>query len=904
MPVTFTTKRKIDGSFTIVGSIVIHVLCYCCSLAMTAQTFIGTVKNEGQEPLQNANLIAEVAGGKEIMAFAITDEQGRFRMQLRKGVTYTIRVSFIGYKSTVITHTALSTEKKHHFVLQESGELLDEIVIKANQTPIMVKKDTLIYDVNRFSNGEEFKMIEVLEKLPGIEVEANGTVKVQGKKVSRLLVENKPFFGGSTKLAIENIPANALDKLEVIDHFTEVDFLKKVSDSKEMIINVKLKKDKKRFVFGDVEAGGEVASSKGHYNLNSALFSYSKRRNISFIGGVNTIGKSAFSYEDLRRFENMESAFIDRKRAPESLVNFAVDNKRLLQNKSTLSSLNLNVDLSSSISLNSYAIFSKTHTKSLRSDQVTYLQAAENVFENRSFQNEQRDLVVLGSVKLNYAPSPNSRLMYQSQYKYGSPEGAEQLVSVTNVRDLRVGTDHSQRISNFKQFFEWHVKHGKKHASTLVLTNANTNFSRSKLWQSTMPILPNYLNYTPAAVYEVSQLKSRKGTSVDALLKHYWSVHDLHHLYVSLGSTYEVTRVHTDEYQLLKGGLASAFPEGTFGNRLKNTFSDAYFGVAYKFKLAGADHKLSLSSHLYRVQSVQANTFQYTNTLVEPRWNSEFEFSPSESVELEYAYTNEFPRPDQYLQNFTVVAYNSLFRGNALLTNERFHKGSINYSKRNLYKGMFLRANVSYFKKVKTLRNRVEFDGVDQFVTPVITNNPETSVLCSGLFEKQLFRMKLSVRMRLRWLQYGQELGNSWVVNQRNNQRLTLKLRSSNKKNPAVGFRYTKSFSQFKGLANSDMNADVFGGYLRFKFLRNFVFTSDYEHTTNVNQFGQPNSFQNWNATLLFRKKNKPLSIEISGQNMLNTREIVTNSFSDFMISSSRVSILPRIVMLTLRYKI
>ena len=83
------------------------------------------------------------------------------------------------------------------------------------------------------------------------------------------MVEGKSFFGGGSKLAVENIPADALDKIEVIDHFNKVGFLKEVSDSDELAMNVKLKEEKKKFVFGDVEAGAEVANDNGFHLLQS-----------------------------------------------------------------------------------------------------------------------------------------------------------------------------------------------------------------------------------------------------------------------------------------------------------------------------------------------------------------------------------------------------------------------------------------------------------------------------------------------------------------------------------------------------------------------------------------------------------------------------------------------------------
>ena len=95
--------------------------------------------------------------------------------------------------------------------------------------PVTVKGDTTTFKTEKFITGEERKLKNVLKKLPGVEVDKKGNVTVQGKKVTKMLVDNKKFFGGNSKLAVENIPANAVGDIEVIDNYNEVAFLKKDS---------------------------------------------------------------------------------------------------------------------------------------------------------------------------------------------------------------------------------------------------------------------------------------------------------------------------------------------------------------------------------------------------------------------------------------------------------------------------------------------------------------------------------------------------------------------------------------------------------------------------------------------------------------------------------------------------
>jgi len=330
-----------------------------------SQTLTGTVKDSLDNPLQNANVIAKPLVEKQGLKFAIADHLGRYKLELEKEVPYEVRVSYLGFQEEILTLPVNFTIREYAFKLKETGQELKEIIINYEYQPVVVKKDTLIYDVKAFTNGNERKLKEQLEKLPGVEVDENGGVTVQGKKVTKFYVENKLFFGGGTKLGIENIPADAVDKVEVIDNFNEVGFLKQVSDSEDLAMNIKLKEDKKKFVFGDVEAGAEVANDNGFYLGHAALFYYAPKTNVSFIGDMNNIGKRTFSFEDLMRFQGGVSSFISGRRQLTDLYSFAADNADVLENKSQFSALNFHQEINSKLDIEGFGIFSKLFTNTL-----------------------------------------------------------------------------------------------------------------------------------------------------------------------------------------------------------------------------------------------------------------------------------------------------------------------------------------------------------------------------------------------------------------------------------------------------------------------------------------------------------------------------------------------------------
>ena len=227
-------------------------------------TLKGFVKDSLQNPLPFANVVAEPIIKSNNFKFGITDEKGRYKIKIKKG-NYNVKVSYLGFQ-TKKTELLIKGDTTKNFILTEQPNNLDEVII---EIPVIVKQDTIIYNTDKFVNGKERKLKNVLKKLPGVEVDKNGTVIVQGKKVTKLLVEGKPFFGGGTKLGINNIPADAIDNIVILDNYNEVGFLKNLSDSEEMAMNIILKEDKKKFVFGDIEAG---KGNKEFYRTHSNLF--------------------------------------------------------------------------------------------------------------------------------------------------------------------------------------------------------------------------------------------------------------------------------------------------------------------------------------------------------------------------------------------------------------------------------------------------------------------------------------------------------------------------------------------------------------------------------------------------------------------------------------------------------
>lgn len=866
-------------------------------------TITGVVSDSINNPLESANIIALPNSENAQLKFAIADNKGRYKLELENNINYEVTASYIGFVEQVLLVEPNATSTTHNFTLKATGEKLKEIIIKHEYKPIVVKKDTLTYDVKAFVNGNERKMKEVLEKLPGVEVDKKGNVTVQGKKVTKMLVEGKSFFGGGSKLAIENIPADALDRIEIIDHFNEVGFMKQVSDSEDLAMNVKLKEDKKKFIFGDLEAG--LGNDK--YNLvHAALFYYSPKTNVSFIGDMNNIGRSTFTFEDLMRFDGGVSSFLSGRKSFTNLYSFTNDNTDVVENKSQFGAFNFSIDASPKLAISGYSIFSKVFMVSKSESTNEYLQNNAVTFENQVQNTDNRSILGIGNIKLDYNPNKKEKWYYNAQYQSSANDMDNVINSITNINSNTFETISKADNVSVKQYVEWYKQYNNSNqTTTFVVNHAYENNRPDNLWFTYQPFLAGLIPLQTDTSYNIEQIKRVKNNSVDALFKHYWIINNFNHLYTVIGNNYYYSNFSTSEKQILSEGTINYFSSAGFGNDINYNLNDVYVGIEYKFKIGKWTNKPGIYLHKYDLKTNQLEgLYSISKTLFQPQWNSDFEFNKSENLNFVYRLVNDFPEVSQMANRFTLQSYNSVFKGNALLENERYHLASIRYSKMNMYRCIMVNINASMNKKVKTTRKVIELDGINQFNNPILTDNPEANYRFFGSISKKIYRFSLKLDTNLSWFNYIQELNSEITTNNRNNQELSVSIKTAYKKWPDFSIVYTKGYSQFNGITKSNFDTDVINADFKITILKNWILKIEYYNLKNIDNSKQTNFFEIANSSLRYQKKNSAFDFELSANNLFDVKAKNDFSFSDFIISQRSTFVLPRIVLLSVSYKL
>ena len=202
--------------------IFITLLCLI-SLQVTAQNFELSGKitdNSSNLPLEAATVYVENPADSTLVGYTISEKDGDFRLTGNTSAKeLEFFVSFTGFQvyRQKISLGDGSIKNLGAIQLQEADNALDEIQLTGSRAPITIKKDTLEFNAASFATRPDANLEELMRKLPGVEVNTQGNITVNGKPVSRILVNGKEFFGNDPKIATKNLPKEIINKIQVTD---------------------------------------------------------------------------------------------------------------------------------------------------------------------------------------------------------------------------------------------------------------------------------------------------------------------------------------------------------------------------------------------------------------------------------------------------------------------------------------------------------------------------------------------------------------------------------------------------------------------------------------------------------------------------------------------------------------
>ena len=272
-------------------------------IAAQKTNITGIVADSTGAGLPAASVLLMEQRDSVIAQFGTSLDNGVFTLKKVPKGEYLLQIDHIGYESHYQALTIAGDKPSIELgtiQLLPANILLGGVDITADRTPLRISNDTITYNAGVFQTLPGSVVEDLLKKLPGVEVQSDGTIKAQGEVVKSVMVDGKEFFGTDPKIATKNLPANAVDKVQVFDKKSENAEFTGIDDGQEeKTINLQLKADAKAGYFGNVAAGyGTSERYEGKLNLNK----FSGKTQISAIANANNINQQAFSLDDYINF--------------------------------------------------------------------------------------------------------------------------------------------------------------------------------------------------------------------------------------------------------------------------------------------------------------------------------------------------------------------------------------------------------------------------------------------------------------------------------------------------------------------------------------------------------------------------------------------------------------------------
>lgn len=713
-------------------------------VALVSKAQSGQVKGQltdstATHPLADA--IVSLLNGKDssLASTAFTDKKGSFNFTGIATGSYRVYITYLGYQP-VIKSVNVTAEQPvvdmGSIHLKGKGINLNVVEIVQEAPPVVVKKDTLEFNADAFKTRENAVVEDLIKKLPGVTVDKDGVITAQGETVKRVLVDGKPFFGDDPKLATKNLPAEVIDKIQVIDRKSDQAQFTGIDDGNiEKTINITIKKDKKKGVFGKASAG---YGTDDRYAINANANAFRDNRQLSFLGSGNNVNNMGFTQQDVFNFSssnnggggsNGRSGGGGRGAAQSTISSLGGNSTTGIQTNWN-AGFNYNQDFSSKLKINgSYFINDvKTENKN-QSARQTFTPNDSTYYYNSTS----------GSVN----ESKNNRLNMRIEYEIDS------FHSLIVTPTLSYTNGNSQSTSYYQQLDKYKV--ASIDGSNLNSSTASSpNFGGSALYRQKFRKKGRTLSANFTFGYNTTDRKNYFKTAdnyiatdtTDAYTKSYDRKTDANNLGRNYGATFTYTEPimkdrfleanysYSNNYSSSRNLTYDANEAGKYenlndslSNIFENTFEQHQAGVNIRTNKLKYDYTIGMNVRFNTLlnDNVSRNTHIEQHT-VNYFPSATFNYNFEQGRRLRFRYNGSTSQPTisqlQPLPDLT----NSLYvqQGNPDLKPAFTHNVQLGYNafNRSSFKGIFANLNASLNSNQIVNANRIDTSG-KQYTKPI-----------------------------------------------------------------------------------------------------------------------------------------------------------------------------------------
>lgn len=914
-----------------------------CGFFSAAQKLSGTVKGTLQDSLsatalEDATVSVTRLPDSTLISFTLTRSNGYFEIKNLDAGDYWVTASFTGLKSfrkRVSITTTHTNEDLGMIKLQRANNTLEEVVIV--ETPVKINGDTISFKADAFKTKANATVEDLLKKLPGVQVDRDGTVKAQGEQVQKVYVDGKEFFNNDPKLATKNLTADMVDRVDVFDDMSEQAKFNGIDDgSRSKAINLKLKKDKKKGLFGRAYAG---YGSDERYDAGVIANYFRGATQTNVIAKSNNTNNIGFTLSDMMgMFSNGGGTAGGGQNTGAGSggnnngggMNITNANGRSggggnFSGPSLGSSTGGGITTSSQAGLNYRDTWSKhfdvngsyfynyaqkeNQNQSLRQNflQDSIITTAENTFSQSRNRNSRFNLNIVSSIdsfnSIIYQPA----LSIQNSTTYSndtllSNSSTNKILNQGRTINTNTGDGY-----NWNNNLLWRRRFRKPGRTfSIALTSTWSDNTREGFTQNNLTVLQSdQMNHTESSTRNYG---------------------------LSLSYTEALARDKILEFNYNRSDNRSSSDRKTF---LKNVANGAYevpidqqtnyFENANTYDRYGANLRIVKKKYNYQLGfAVQETTLESQNlskgtivlqksTNLFPMASFNYQFQRSRSLRFNYRGRTNQPTVSQLQDVVNLDNYPYITRGNPLLKQEFSHNLTLSYNFFDIVKFRNLFLFITYSATQNKIANSIAYQqgGVQvtqpQNVSGVYNVNGNFNF---GLPIKHLQGGNFNTNTRIGYSQDANLIDK--VKNYTRNLSATEDLRLSYNYKEALDLGVTASvtYNQVRNTVqkanNQSYYTHVYSADATYTLPRGFILASDVDYTFNTGlASGYNQNYAIWNASVAKQVfKNKRGEIKAALYDILNQNTSVYRSVSDNYIQDVRNTTLKRFFLLSFTYRI
>ena len=661
---------------------------------LISQTNIdGYIKDNNNTPIDGANIILKKTNTDEIITFTTSNAKGYFNLQTETG-NYTLKISALGFE-TILKNIELknTTLSLNNIALIENSTALEEVIINAENNGIVQKGDVTQYKIEKFLNGTEESLKDVITRLPGLDINENGKITANGKEIDRLLIDGENLYKKQHQLATENINSEMVKNAELIRNYKDFESISTNDKTGITALNINIKEEFKNKFTGNFETH---LGFKDKYKVNASLFNFNKRVKFSLIPSSNNLGESTMSIQDYYALtdtdvrSNLKNESKVTFSKLEDLPRFLNSNNNVATKSNNFVTISSIANLSDKIKLDFYGIFNNAEQEENYSRELLFKmpQTLDEINENNKIIEENYFGVL--QLKSIYKPNKNSVLTINNYINIDNTNQDKDIENLTNIKYINTKETNKPKKINFNS----EINYRKNINSNTFTSSLSFNYLDSK---SIKNIYSNNaflnINFNDEFVANQSINKSLQETN-------FYLAYTLNYNKVSI-DLYNNTTFTKDKLTSNTNNLSS------FYNNISLDQLLAKNGIDVTFKISKTINYTIGANYNYTAKTF--NTINNNINYLEFNSSIKSVFNTNNIAQISYKFSNQTPFIDHLNDGFIIKDYRNLIVNNdlAATTLLPYHQISAShfiFKPKSEFSYIF---NASYISKNKSIGNNI-----------------------------------------------------------------------------------------------------------------------------------------------------------------------------------------------------